>query len=344
MRRLLGQLLLLFALTGAPAWGATSLEANRAEAQAARQKVNDIRARQMSLRKELNQVAARIQTLKAQEKGALLTGGELDSSLRRSQELSGLLTTAAQELSLAEAGSERGQLALLESLSAELDALRSQWDRAGDRGARSRIVERMRGLREERDQVRALLPASKLPALTSKGSEDPEDLFEQADALRDSEDKVRQKMVALRGRIDELREERELDERMSDFLGDESLFDEQDRRLRRASVREMSRGSGPPLVGDAPEGGAQSLAPPGEEISVSGTGETAAPSRTVSITQVARGADSRPQVGGPQALLLENADAADLDALKKQLAELEALSKQLRERADRMEAEAKELE
>jgi hypothetical protein len=344
MRRVLGHLLLWLALWGAPAWGATSLEANRAQARAARLKVNDIRARQMSLRMELNQVASRIQSLKAEQKGALLTGGELDSSLRRSQELSGLLTTAAQEMSLAEAESERGQLALLQSLASELDALRTQWDRTRDRDARSQIVARMRALREERDQVRALLPASKLPALPSTGSEDPEDLFEQADALRDSEDKVRQKMTALRARIDELREERELDERMSDFLGDESLFDEQDRRLRRQSVREIAQGSAPPLESEEPVGGVQSIGQPGEGPGFGASEDAPAPSRTVSITQIARGSDSRPQLGGPQALLLEDADLADVAALEKQLKELESLSGQLRERADRIEAEAKDLE
>ncbi|MGA9523140.1 MAG: TetR family transcriptional regulator [Myxococcaceae bacterium] len=342
MRRLLGHLLLLFALVGAPAWGATSLETNRAEARAARQKVNDVRARQMSLRMELNQVAARIQTLKEQDKGALLTGGELESSLRRSQELSGLLTTAAQEFSLAEAESERGQLALLQTLASELDALRNQWDRTPDRRARAKIVDQMRALREERDQVRALLPASKVPALDSTGSEDPEDLFEQADALRDSEDKVRQKMASLRTRIEELREEQELDRRMSDFLGDESLFDEQDRRLRRQSVREIAQGSSPPLASSEENGSATSILPPGQEPMRKDDGS--APSRTVSITQVARGSDSRPQLGGSQALLLESAGVGDVDSLQKQLEELESLSTQLRERADRIEAEAKELQ
>ena len=343
MRRLLGHLLLFFVLAGAPAWGATSLEANRVEARAARQKVNDIRARQMSLRMELNKVATRIQTLKAQGDKALLTGGELESSLRRSQELSGLLTTAAQELSLAHAESERGQLVLLQALASELGALRTQWDRATDRSARAQIVGRMRALRAERDQVRALLPASKLPALESSGSEDPEDLFEQADALRDSEDKVRQKMAALRTRIEELREEQELDRRMSDFLEDESLFDEQDRRLRRHSVREFARESEPPLGAGAPGGpSSDPISAPGREPAASDG--FSAPPRTVSISQVAHGSDARPQFGGPQALLLEAHDSGDVGILEKQLQQLESLSKQLRERADRIEAEAKELE
>ncbi|HZA13544.1 MAG TPA: TetR family transcriptional regulator, partial [Myxococcaceae bacterium] len=215
-----------FVLAGVPAnAGSTDLESTRKEAAASRARVNDVRAQQMSLRSELNQLAARIETLKAQRKGALLKGGELETALRRSQELSDQLTGAARELARAETELQTDNLALMTALSAELESLRARWDQTRDRAARSDLLARMRALRGERAQVYAMLPAGATPPVEVRGSDHPEDLLEQADALRDSEDKVRQQIKAVEARIVEVRRERELERRMSDFLGEEALFD-----------------------------------------------------------------------------------------------------------------------
>jgi uncharacterized coiled-coil DUF342 family protein len=333
MRRLLRSLIVLLAIAGTPAWSAT-LEVTRAQAQAARKQVNDIRKRQMSLRMELNQVASRIEALKAKEKGPLLPGGELESDLRRSQELSGQLTSAAQELSQAESESERDQLALLEALSAELSSSRTQWDHSQDRTERGHLLDRMRSLRSERDQVRSLIPAAKVPAVTTTRSDDPTDLLEQADALRDSEDKVRQKMVALRARIAELHEERELDRRMNDFLGDESLFDDHDRRLRSVESTHLDQaGAAAPQKDAVQSPGAGSFNPSNDTT----------PPRTVSITQTARASDSRPQMGGLTGSAPDFPDTANLPELEKQLDKLDDMAKSLHDRAERIEQKARDL-
>src|SRR5687768_8821398 len=115
-----------------PAAAATRLEATREKATAARAVVQDVRARQMAQRKELNEVAARIEALKAERKGALTPGGELDGALKRSQELSGSLTSLAQSMAQAESDAQRENLALLEALSQELTRLRGEFDRQTD--------------------------------------------------------------------------------------------------------------------------------------------------------------------------------------------------------------------
>ncbi len=345
--------LLLCLLLGAPAWATSGVEALRAEAREARTQVRGLRERQQGLSAELNTLAGRIETLKAERRGQLVAGAELEEALRRSQELSGALTGLAQALAEAESESARRNLALHEALSQELARVRASWDATSDRQARAGLLSRMRTLRAERDAVRAALPPSQVPALgRAEASDDPEDLLEQADALRDTEDKVRQHLQALRARITEVREERELDRRMRDFLGEESMFDEQDRRLRlrrdsatnTLSVEPTQRGTpfpsfsqdaaespspvSSPEVGDSPNAG-----PPGE----GGTTGTPLPPPPVRAT------DNRPQVGGVRAQALASGDLDDLASLEAEAKRLEALARELDSRADALEQRAGEL-
>ena len=103
-----------------------------------------------------------------------------------------------------------------------------------------------------------------MPPLSGTASDDPAELLEQADAVRDAEDKVRQRMEQLQTRIHELKDERDLDRRMNDFLGEESIFDEQDRRLRLRNEQDFSSGridglhAGTPAMTQSPPGGAAS--------------------------------------------------------------------------------------
>lgn len=225
--------LLCLTLFASQAWSATGVEAMRANSAGLRSQVSQLRGEQLSKRNELSTVSGRIEALKAQSKGALLPGSELDQALKRSQELSGTLTDLAQKLSTREAELESANLALLDGLSAELTRLRAEFDRQGDRAARKGLIDQMRRLRAERESVRAALPAAKLPTLdTLKPTDDPEELLEQADLLRDNEEKVRRELKALDARITQRRDEVELDRRVQRFMGEESMFDDQDRRLR----------------------------------------------------------------------------------------------------------------
>ena len=341
-------------LLGAPAGAASGLEQARAKAQTARVEVRTLRTQQQGLRDELNGLAARIEALKAQRQGRLTPGGELESALRRSQELSGQLTGLAQSVSGAEGEVERAHLALHGELSQELTRLRSAWDATTDRSARARLLEQMRSVRGEREAVRAALPASQVPALDGAArGDDPEDLLAQADALRDTQDKVRQRLQALKTRITEVREERDLDRRMNDFLGEESMFDDQDRRLRLRSVgadgvqvAPTQRGSGPrlpwvtsgdqssppPMLGDPYSGGNDD---PQSEEGTPTAGGMVAPSITAS--------DRRPQVDPVRAQALAAGGPEDLTSLEQEAAKLESLARELDGRAGALERRAKTL-
>lgn len=220
-------------LLAAPALSAGQLDAVRGQAVKARAAVGAVRSDQMARRSELNTLSARIETLKGQSQGKLLPGGELDGALKKSQELSDQLTGLAQALAARESELETANLALLEALSAELTRLRGEFDRQTDRNARMATIKKLRQARAEREQVRTALPASRVPAMLNvKPSDDPEDLLEQADLMRDREDQVRKQLKGLEQRIAERRDERELDRRVNQFLGEESFFDDSDRRLR----------------------------------------------------------------------------------------------------------------
>ncbi|WP_224372234.1 TetR family transcriptional regulator [Hyalangium versicolor] len=342
-------ILLLCLLTGAPAWAATGLEAARSLAQAARSGVRTLRERQQALRNELNGLASRIETLKASQQGKLTPSGELDQALRRSQELSGELTGLAQAVSTAEGDSERAHVALHSALSEELARVKAAWDSTSDRQERARLISRMRELRTERDAVRAALPASKVPALSpADTSDDPEDLLEQADALRDSEDKVKQRLGALKARIAELRDEKELERRMSDFLGEEAMFDEQDRRMRlrlnsdkaveveRTPVRS---GPGTTLYNDSNTPNAPSVMDPNPPPA----GAPEEPPTTTSAPPTARASDRRPEVNPLRAQDLAAGDFDDLNSLEAQAKQLESMAKDLDARARSIEKRVREL-
>lgn len=339
-------------LLGTAASAASQLEAVRSAAADARGKVSSIRSQQMALRKELNEVAARIQALKAEGKGKPLLGrSELDAALRRSQELSGSLTGLAQSLSAAEADATQKNLALLSELSAELTRTRTEFDRTTDRTARSRLIAKLRSLRAEREQVRAALPPTAVPALeASRASDDPEDLLEQADALRDDEDKVRRELQALEARIREAREERELDRRLNAFLEEESIFDEQDRRLRLSRQTFEAREATPP-ANDVNMGAGPASAPaPGESTSppadsnsrgVEGPSPMGSSNETTQVV-TREASDARPTIGRGGSLAASGGD--ELEALEAERKRLLGLAQELEARARQLEQRARSLE
>jgi hypothetical protein len=358
MKRGLLCLLLLSLVLSLPGWAASGLEVLRAEAQGARAQVRELRERQQALRSELNGVASRIESLKAERQGRLVAGAELETTLRRSQDLSGELTGLAQALAGAEGEAERRNLALHAALSEELVRVRAAWEATSDRRARAAMTDRMRTLRAERDAVRSALPPSRVPALDkAEASDDPEDLLEQADALRDSEDKVRQRLKVLRTRITEVREEQELERRMGDFLGEESMFDEQDRRLRlrfdatTQSIQvDPSSPRSPSFSGEVMDSAPVSAGPPAENVDSTPPStplpaplpSTPDPSRPAPAAP-ARAADSRPQVGVVRAQTLASGDLEDLPALEAEAARLEALARELDARANALEHRVREL-
>jgi hypothetical protein len=357
MKRALSTLLLCL-LLGSPSWALTGLESVRAKAQAARSEVRSLRERQQALRGELNGLAERITTLKAEHQGKLTSSAELDQALKRSQELSGALTGLAQSVAGAEGESERAHVALHTALSEELSRVKAAWDATEDRQERARLVSRMRELRAERDAVRAALPASQVPAVgRADASDDPEDLLEQADALRDSEDKVKQRLKALKARITEVREERDLERRMNDFLGEEAMFDEQDRRLRlRVNSNQAVEVEKTPVPRGTPTFGGDTEADQDFTPVISGPPQTPTPPQVPGgipgneaqapggQAAQARASDHRPQVNPIRAQQLAAGDFDDLATLEAEAKKLESLARELDSRASSLERRVRELE
>jgi hypothetical protein len=368
--------LLIACLFALPALGAGPLDALRAESRGLRDQVTALRAKQLEGRNELSSLSARIQTLKEESKGKLLPGGELDSALKRSQELSGVLSELSQQVSTRESALETANLGLIDALSSELSRLRTEFDRQTNRDVRKQLIDSMRKLRAERDALRQTMPATRLPALDNvKPSDDPEELLEQADLLRDNEEKLRRELKSLESRIAERREEQELDKRVQRFMGEESMFDDGDRRLR--VQRTVTTPSTAPTkdntgVANNPmqEGGA--AAPPAQSTfdTTAGTGGAAPPTQGGLFTpsaladtrsgappadgttfrngldssniRVTNASDARPQVGGTSARPIAGGDD-DLKDLEVERARLQGLAAQLKKKADELAKRAAEL-
>lgn len=376
-----GALLSLLLLAGS-GWAATGLEAMRANAAGLRGQVGQLRSEQLAKRNELSTVSSRIEGLKAASKGKLLPGSELDQALKRSQELSGTLTELAQRLTSREVELESANVSLVEGLSAELNRLRAEFDRQSDRAARKTLIDQMRKLRSEREAIRASLPATKLPALeTLRPTDDPEELLEQADLLRDNEEKVRRELKALESRIAQRREEVELDRRMQRFMGEESMFDDQDRRLRlqrrdtiagEAPMATKTSNSNAETSGDSfsntsitagsapadPRSNTQTPpfslggfgAPPA--AARSGADFNAAPPQSPSgvasggldskAISITTGSDARPQVGtGTRSIATGDED--EMDDLDVQRVKLKGIAEELKRKAQELEKKASQL-
>ncbi|MFT3710728.1 MAG: TetR family transcriptional regulator [Archangium sp.] len=368
--------LLIACLFALPALGAGPLDALRAESRGLREQVTALRAKQLEGRNELSTLSARIQTLKEESKGKLLPGGELDSALKRSQELSGVLSELSQQVGSRETALETANLGLLDALSSELSRLRTEFDRQTNRDVRKQLIDSMRKLRAEREALRQTLPATRLPALDNvKPSDDPEELLEQADLLRDNEEKLRRELKSLEARIAERRDEAELDKRVQRFMGEESMFDDGDRRLRvqrtvttpstaptkdstgvannpnpnqefggaapAQSTFDTTVGTG----GAAPPPGAGPFAPAALADTRSGGAQPEGTSfrngLDSSNIRVTNGSDARVQVGNGQRPIAGGDD--DLKDLEVERARLQGLAAQLKKKADELAKRAAEL-
>ena len=348
----------LITLLSAQVLAATGVDALRSEASGLRQQLSALKATQLAKRGELSAVSGRIETLKASQKGSLRPGSELDTELKHSQELSTALTDLAQQVSAKDTQLTAAHLALLDGLTKEMNRLRSAFDATTDRTRRAELIAALRSARAEREAVRLTLPAASVPALTTlKPSDNPEELLEQADLVRDQQEKVQRELKAIDARLKERRAELELDQRMQRFMGEESMFDDQDRRLR---VREVTVTAAP---AQAPTGAATPppLASNGLEADTLSTftagapnAPPTAPSRGAPETnavpkssfdavdpsaglRVVNGSDARVQVGATTRVSSGDDDVDDLEIqrvrLQKLASELEGQAKTLETRA-----------
>lgn len=330
MSRLAFTLASLFALR---VLGASALESSRAESAQAHAQVEAFSREQAVLRAELDTLSGQIEALKARRQRT--AGAELDAELRRSQVLSDRLAALARAVADAKDAAQRSDTALLAAINAELEAEQGAWS-AADRPARQTLIAQMRALRAEREAVRARLPEAALPSLAPSRTDDPTALLERADALRDSEDKVRRQLAELDARITEAKSERDLDQRMNELSGDESMFDEQDRQLR------LTRSGDGALKLDAPgqtsrtvDTGTSSPPPNAAPASAPQPPGISPPPQLASETHAS---DHQPQLGQPTS---PSAPADDLASLERERARLAQLAQTLEAQAQAAEQQAR---
>ena len=313
-------LFLLLLASGSPAVAEgtddLALDARRLELSRARAEVARLQGVQAVLRAELRQLSAEIEQYK-QQGGR----GGLEERLRKNQELSYQMSSLARELVTAEARAELARVTLSRALSSGLEVVQERWETTTDRTARQAMATQMRALRSERETLREQLEAPEPMGVLAERQtlDDPRELMEQADALRDAEDKVRQRLQQLDLRIAEARQERELDRRMGQFLGEEpsppaAQAEVPERRLKAPPV---STSAATPLADTAVESG----------------GETGRP---IAIPVSAPGSN-------PPAQVPELADYSNLRLLEEQRTELKATADQLRARATEYELRAHQL-
>lgn len=339
-------------LVAAPAWASSALEAARADSAAARSKVAQTRKSQTDLRRELSDVSARIEQLKAKEGRSLLENSELETALRHSQELSAQLTELANRLSTEETASQSAAVALLSALNAEVATAREQAAKMPSRDERKALLAQLSALKAEREQLRSLLPDSAIPQLQERASTDPDELLSQADALRDNEDKVRAKVKELEARLADAKQDRDLDRHLRELSRDESLFDDADRRIRleKDSTTLLKVQRAPPLAGDSRDAAAPQMAggATGSPSAPSSAGFNSGDSAPVPATppnQLAnssvRAEDKLPVVGQMQK---NPDDDADVQTLELELKRLNREAHSLDERAAALEEKAKTLQ
>ncbi len=321
-------------LAANPGFGASSLVTLRAASEQSFQQLTKLREEGTVTRGELDAVAAQIAQSKGQAKGKLLPGRQLQDLLRRSQELSNKLTNLATAIATQETELQHRNGLLLEALSQEIARLRHDWETSKGRDDRNDLVRAMRSLRSEQQRIRGTQPATTLPTFAGSkaSSDDPEDLLEQADTLRDSEDKVRRQLQALNAQIADAREQRDLERRMGEFLADQSIFDEHDRRF-----RTQAGGSSAPTVGSPVSGVARS--PGTVDSPASPSGQAPEAGRSSALTESVR-RDQPPfsqiQPGGRS--------QDNLQALEAERRRLESLARQLELQAQALEQRARALE
>jgi hypothetical protein len=321
------RLLTFTALLAATALAATDLEPLRLEAKTVRAAITTLKGTQLEQRAGLSAATEKIEALKIQSKGKLFARSELEKALQESQALSTKLTELAAQMSQLETASAAAQTKLVEALTQELNRLRDQLSTLNDRTARQSLLRQMREVRKERASVGRALNSIDVSALALKPTEDPEELLEQADLIKDNEDKVRRDLKILEARIKSRREEVELDKRMQRFSGEESMFDDQDRRLRLTQT--TARTAAPVPEAAAAPGG------------VGAPNDVGAPPKNEADSRgpvVRNGSDARPQLGSAPMRVASGDD--ELDDLEVQRRKLKSIADELKAKAAAFEKRA----
>jgi hypothetical protein len=321
------RLLTLIALLAAPmVWAQTpeALLAAREEVRRRQAEVSQLQTEQEKLSAQLSDAAREV----AAHKQAGRNSAALQQALRKSQEVSDAMTLVARRRGSAERALREKSEALTSLLSSALATTKEEWTRAKSQPERHQALERMKRLRAELDELRPL-PSKAAPLPAALAEDDPLQLLAQADAFRDSEEKLRRQLEVLKGRAAEIRDEQEMDRQMEGWARREALFDESDRRTRFArgnsSINMESSGD----VEQAPQ------APTDGQF-----GPSSLPNRQPEVIVGAGAPLSPPQTSGVAGRDRARDSGRDLAAIEAQIRELEQKAAQAKRLAEEAEARA----
>jgi hypothetical protein len=209
-----------------------ALPALRADRQAAVQSVVGLDEKIQLQQAELDRVAQQIDSLKREGPSGPFVPGELDDALRKSQVVANQLETLRTARSKESDRLTSANAALYHGLEQEIGEERSQAGAADDLSRRSALLESLKQLESERAQLAPQLSSSPELRLSGKPTDDPRELHERADALRDRADRLAHELATVNSRIQELRDEQDLDHELKTLSKDQGLFDEGDQRVR----------------------------------------------------------------------------------------------------------------
>ncbi|MHB1845055.1 MAG: hypothetical protein ACYCWW_09505 [Deltaproteobacteria bacterium] len=346
------------ALFGAPARSG-EVQAAEASLSAAEQGRAALEGQRAALRAELAALGARIEVLKrALPPGAAPTPA-LVPLLEQSTALGATLDGVGRSEAEAEAALARARAALSKACEREQAALSARWGGA-TAGERPGLEAEIAALHAPCARAQtALAPAPALPAQAAqaKPTDDAQSLREKADFLRDREDALRRRIAQTNERILAVGREQALDRRVSEFVHERDLFDDDDRRLSvtrteyaggtatslavqspssnqgQAGGASLSNGPTPVAGSSGGSGGGQGGA---SSPGLGGVGSPAGPADSMGP------ATSKETLAGtrPEELRMDDAPAGDDESLEALRAERETLSRE----AERLHAAAAALE
>lgn len=216
-------LLLALWLAAAPA----PLDAARAGYAQAEAALQSAHASVAQTQAQLDALSQEIARAKSQQAGqpALFVPAELQKKLAESQSLAEELERRRAEERARAAQAEQARSGLFDALSQEIAAREGK---ARDPQALAQLQQ----LQAERAHVAPSAGGAVQSPTFAKPSDDPKELRERADALRDQADKLSRQEGALQQRIQAARDQAQLDRQLRRLAGDDALFDESDRRVR----------------------------------------------------------------------------------------------------------------
>lgn len=321
----------------------------------ARQAVLQVKNQQDAQLRALSAKITQKKDERAQSKAQLLPSFELNRLLQQSQSLSASLTSLNREVkALNQVRNERSRrLAVL--VDAWIKHVETSLAEA-PAAQKKTLWQTLSRLHQERRQLQQSMTKTPDTGLLERSdllaSEDPEELGERLDAVRDEQDRLRKHLGRLQKRIDQRRNARRLEREMTDFLDDQDLFGERSRLLVLNQTDPQNAGKDTQDRDDLIGEGNETTTPPGGYWDGSGDpnlSNDALPGDESSITST----PDTPQVSAPHDLPIgvdtpePNSTEApvhlSMKQLQKQRLALEEKLKQLQQLNDRLQEKMESL-